>query len=132
MQESELADIFVLPLSSAGELIKDYSTQVPSFQINQESVRNAVEVGYDLRTEKLPDGNSSSSDVSKLPGEFPVQVFQASRYLTMQKIVLRQLLNTMSILGLIITLFIGAAAWLLAGRTLRPTQRAWKTADLCC
>lgn len=126
LQETELADIYVFPLSATGTLAEGYSTKVIPSRISSDAVEQALIHGNNLRTVKFEDGTSARILTYLVPGDYPVKVFQAGKYLTLQKIVLHELMNTMIILGAIVTLIIGLAAWFLAGRTLGPTQQAWE------
>ncbi len=126
LQETELADIFVFPLNATGMVAQGYSSNVIPSRINTDAVEQALINGSDLRTVKFPDGISARILTYLVPGDYPVKILQAGKYLTLQKIVLKELMNTMIILGAIVTLLIGLAAWFLAGRTLGPTQQAWE------
>lgn len=126
LQETELADIYVFPLSAKGMLAEGYSSKVIPSRISIDAVDQAIIHGNDLRTVKFGDGTSARILTYLVPGNYPVKVFQAGKYLTLQKIVLHDLMNTMIMLGAIVTLIIGLTAWFLAGRTLGPTQQAWE------
>ena len=126
LQESELADIYVIPLTSSGEIPAGFTASLSNTTIDQDAKASAMVNGYDLRTIKSQDGSSVRLLTYRVSGLKDIQLFQIGRFLNTQKTVLKNLMNTMMLLGAIAILFIGFAAWILAGRTLRPTQRAWE------
>lgn len=125
LKENELADIFVNPLSQTGTLIADISGQYSTGVVDSEAVLAAQKNGYDFRTIKTTSGVPVRLFTYVVPEGESVQVFQIGRYLSEQQKVLRNLLNTMILLGGVVTLFFGLASWLLAGRTIKPSQQAW-------
>ncbi len=125
LQETELADIYVLPLSAAGDVLVEYTNTTPLFQVDKTSALAAGTKGSDLRTVTLSNGLKLRILSYKVPGNYSVKVFQAGRYLTGQNTVLAQLLKSMFWVGAASILIISAAAWLLAGRTIRPIQMTW-------
>lgn len=125
LKENELADIFVNPLSQAGTLIMDISSQNSTGVVDSAAVLAAQKNGYDFRTIKTSSGVPVRLFTYVVPEGEKVQVFQIGRYLSEQQKVLRKLLNTMILVGGVVTLFFGLASWLLAGRTIKPSQLAW-------
>ncbi|PKN89696.1 MAG: hypothetical protein CVU45_06330, partial [Chloroflexi bacterium HGW-Chloroflexi-7] len=125
LKENELADIFVNPLSQTGNLITDISGQYSTGVVDSAAVLAAQKNGYDFRTIKTSSGVPVRLFTYIVPAGEKVQVFQIGRYLSEQQKVLRNLLNTMILLGGVVTLFFGLASWLLAGRTIKPSQLAW-------
>jgi signal transduction histidine kinase len=125
LQEAELADIYILPLTSNGELISGVTSTSSVALIDKDSALAAFTKGSDLRTITDPNGQKLRVLSYKVPGDYAVQVFQAGRYLTGQNIVLSQLLKAMLWIGIGSILLISLAAWLLAGRTIRPIQQTW-------
>lgn len=125
LKENELADIFVNPLSLTGTLLTDVSGQYSTGVIDSAAVLAAKKNGYDFRTIKTGSGVPVRLFTYVLPEGAKVQVFQIGRYLSEQQKVLRNLLNTMIILGGVVTIFFGLASWLLASRTIKPSQQAW-------
>ncbi len=125
LKENELADIFVNPLSQTGTLILDISSQYSSGVVDSAAVLAAQKNGYDFRTIKTSSGVPVRLFTYVVPEGEKVQVFQIGRYLSEQQKVLRNLLNTMILVGGVVTLFFGLASWLLAGRTIKPSQLAW-------
>jgi signal transduction histidine kinase len=86
---------------------------------------SAVKNGHDFRTVVTADNIAVRILTYRVPNSDIVEVFQVGRYLSAQRQVLRQLLNTMSLLGGLISILFGAASWVLAGRTIKPSQQAW-------
>jgi len=125
LQESELADIYVLPLLRNGTLITEFAIQGSSLAVNIDAVNAALKNGYDFRTISAPDGRSIRLFTYPVPAGENVEVFQIGRFLLEQQRVLQQLLNTMILLGGLVTILFGLASWILAGRTIKPSQQAW-------
>lgn len=125
LQESELADIFVLPLTLEGTIITGLNSQLTTAQVDSEAVAAALQHGSDFRTVKFTDGTSVRLFTYLVPDDKQVQIFQVGRYLSAQRQVLKQLLNTMVLLGGLITVLFGLASWVLSGRTIKPSQQAW-------
>jgi hypothetical protein len=125
LQEGELADIYVLALSQDGTLVSGFETQISSQMINTGAVSAAEQNGYDLRTIKNLDGVSIRLLTYLVPKGENVAVIQIGRYLSEQQRVLRQLLNAMILLGGMVTILFGLASWIMAGRTIKPSQQAW-------
>lgn len=125
LKENELADIFVNPLSQTGTLITDISGQYSTGFVDSAAVLAAQKNGHDFRTIKTSSGVPVRLFTYVVPEGEKVQVFQIGRYLSEQQRVLRNLLNTMILLGGVVTIFFGLASWILAGRTIKPSQLAW-------
>jgi len=125
LQENELADIYVNPLTQQGTLIADMGSQYATSFVDSAAVLAAQKNGYDFRTIKTSTGVSVRLFTYVVPEGEKVQVFQIGRYLSEQQRVLKSLLNTMILLGGVVTIFFGLASWFLAGRTIKPSQQAW-------
>ncbi len=125
LKENELADIFVNPLSQTGTLITDISGQYSTGFVDSAAVQAAQKNGYDFRTIKTSSGVPVRLFTYVVPEGEKVQVFQIGRYLSEQQKVLQRLLSTMILLGGVVTIFFGLASWVLAGRTIKPSQLAW-------
>ncbi|MBA4386105.1 MAG: histidine kinase [Anaerolinea sp.] len=125
LKENELADIFVNPLSQTGTLISYMSGQYSTGFVDSAAVQAAQKKGYDFRTIKTSSGVPVRLFTYVVPEGEQVQVFQIGRYLSEQQKVLKSLLNTMILLGGVVTIFFGLASWFLAGRTIKPSQLAW-------
>jgi signal transduction histidine kinase len=125
LQEGELADIYALPLTREGTPIVDFQTQTSAQLVDTEAVLAARQKGYDFRTIKTSDGVPVRLLTYVVPEGEKVGIFQIGRYLSAQQRVLKELLNTMVLLGGLVTLLFGIASWILAGRTIKPSQQAW-------
>jgi signal transduction histidine kinase len=125
LQENELADIFVMPLTQKGTLLTDIGPQYSKGFIDLKAVLAAQKNGYDFRTVNTSNGVPVRLFTYVVPAGEKVQVLQIGRYLSAQQRVLKRLLNTMILLGGVVTIFFGLASWFLAGRTIKPSQLAW-------
>ncbi len=125
LQEGELADIYALPLTNEGTLIIGLESQYPNQAIDMDAILAAKQKGYDFRTIKTIDGIPVRLLTYVVPEGEKVAIFQIGRYLSAQQRVLQELLNTMIVLGGLVTLLFGLASWILAGRTIKPSQQAW-------
>ncbi len=125
IQENELADIYVLPLTENGMFVNNTSSTVTLSNIDQDAVRAAIANGSDYRTIQTAERHSVRILTYLVAGSEEVQVLQVGRYLSSQQGLMRRLLNTMVLLGGLVTLFFGMASWFLAGRTIKPSQQAW-------
>lgn len=125
LKENELADIFVNPLTQQGTLITDAGGQYSTSFVDSAAVKAAQKNGYDFRTIKSNTGVPVRLFTYVVPEGEKVQVFQIGRYLSEQQRVLKNLLNTMILLGGFVTIFFGLASWFLAGSTIKPSQQAW-------
>jgi len=123
-QQSDLADIYLLPLNIDGDLVTGFSSSSSAIPVNLEAIAAAKIKGFDIRTYTNQYGYPVRLLTYVITSNEKIQVFQAGRFLTEQQNVLKQLLQTMIITGGLVTLLFGAAAWLLAGRTIKPSQQA--------
>lgn len=124
-RESVLADIYILPLTLNGDLVTGFNSQSNTTVVNLEAVTAARKTGSDFRTFLNQNGIKVRLFTYVISGKEQVQVFQAGRFLSSQEGVLQDLMRTMILAGGIVTLLFGVASWLLAGRTIKPSQEAW-------
>ena len=124
-QQSDLADIYLLPLTIEGGLVTGFEATSTRIPINLEAVNAAKVNGYDLRTYTNQLGIPVRLLTYVVISDQKAQVFQAGRFLYEQQRVLSQLMRTMVIAGALVTLFVGLLSWLMAGRTIKPSQEAW-------
>jgi signal transduction histidine kinase len=124
-RESVLADIYILPLNVEGTLISGISSAGLTAPVNLDAISSAEKNGSDFRTFTNQNGVPVRLFTYVASQGSSVKVFQAGRFLTAQQTVLNQLLKTMIIAGGIVTLLFGLASWLLAGRTIKPSQEAF-------
>ena len=98
-QQSDLADIYLLPLTIEGGLVTGFEATSTSIPINLEAVNAAKVNGYDLRTYTNQLGIPVRLLTYVVTSDQKAQVFQAGRFLYEQQRVLSQLLRTMIIAG---------------------------------
>jgi signal transduction histidine kinase len=124
--DGELASIFVLPLSADGQLLFDPNDAAPPpIAPVSAAVTIALASGSDMRTVQTPSGAAVRLLTYRLTREDGPTVLQLGRTLSDQERVLRQLLVGLLGLGGVSAVLMAAASWWLAGRSLRPAQRAW-------
>jgi signal transduction histidine kinase len=125
--DAELATIFVLSLSHAGQVLYTPPVAPPYFAPDQPAFDLAMVRGDDLRTVTLPDGRRARLLTYRLNhGAGPAAV-QLGRLLTDQDRVLKRLLMGLLALGGASVVLMGAGSWWLAGRSIRPAQQAWES-----
>lgn len=125
-RESGLADIYMLSLNIDGTLVSSSSSSAISAPVNFEAINAAEKTGSDFRTFTNQNGIRVRLFTYVIKTEGKVRAFQAGRFLTGQQFVLSQLLRTMIIAGALVTLLFGLASWLLAGRTIKPSEDAFE------
>jgi signal transduction histidine kinase len=124
--DSQLAPIFVAPLDDTGKLIQG-SNQTAAMVVNDPLANvKALSSGYDLRTTSLPDGQrvrllTYRTGILRGPA-----LLQVGRLLGDQDQILQQFLTGLTILASISMVLLGLGSWLLSGRAILPTQRAWE------
>jgi signal transduction histidine kinase len=124
--EGELSAIFVYPLDEKGTLLLNPNPYPPPMPPDLEAVLSAKKKGSDLRTSYLQDGTPVRMLTYTLPQEAGFNVLQLGRPFGDQVRVLNQFMLGLLALGGASTLVLGVGSWLLAGRSLKPTQRAWE------
>lgn len=124
-QQSDLADIYLLLLDIEGNMVTGFPSGSGSLPVNLEAIAVAKLNEYDIRTYTNQNGYPVRllTYVVSLQGK--TRIFQAGRFLSEQQNVLKQLMQTMIIAGGLVTVLFGVAAWLMAGRTIKPSQDAW-------
>lgn len=122
--DGELAAIFVLPLAANGQLV-DPSGETPPIPADNQALTSALERGSDWRTVNLSGGMRTRLLTYRVQSG-GVAALQLGRTLGDQDRVLNQLLIILLGLGGISAVLLGAASWWLAGRSLRPAQKAWE------
>ena len=125
LEESELADIFVLPLSIQGTLIKNPTFTYDPLILDQAAFLQAVKYGSDLRTVTTSDGTPIRLLTYRVASQTDIAAIQVGVSLQPEMNVLSQLLRGLILIGAASVLFIGAGAWVLAGKTIRPTLLAF-------
>jgi signal transduction histidine kinase len=114
--DGSLAPVFILPEAGgtpdAGAPVVD----------DPAAISNALETGSDLRTIRLGEDTRVRLLTYRVDSGTVVQV---GRLLTDQTRLLSQYLTGLIILGSISSLVLALVSWVLAGRSIKPTQRAW-------
>jgi signal transduction histidine kinase len=128
--DSELAPQFVLYLDASGKLTADSSTAEGESPSPIVEGYTAAFAAPDIRTVSLADGREVRVATYRLPAsavssDQPVAYIQAGRLLADQNRVLSQILWTVLLVCGGAALAVGLASWYLAGRALRPAQKAW-------
>jgi signal transduction histidine kinase len=115
--DGSLAPVFVFPdsggISLGGQLIV----------ANLAAIVHAQQTGSDLRTVQIDDDKRLRLLTYSL-GEGAI--LQVGRLLTDQDRLLSQYLVGLLITGSIASLLLALASWVLAGRSIKPAQRAWE------
>lgn len=111
-----LAPVFVVP--AAGSTVNAGAPIVKDPQ----AISQALRTGSDLRTIQLDDGSRLRLLTYRIGSG---GVLQVGRLLTDQDRLLAQYLAGLLILGSASSLFLALASWVIAGRSIKPTQHAW-------
>ena len=124
--DSQLASIFVLPLTAGGQLL--YPTTLPlPIAPDSEATRAALDGGYDWRTVRADDGKRVRLLTYRLDFEDGgPAALQVGRALDDQDRLLNQLLIGLLGLSGLGVILLGAGCWWLAGRSFIPAQKAWE------
>jgi signal transduction histidine kinase len=123
---SEIADIVALPLTIEGTPLTGTVVTNSWLPANKEAVASAIVNGYDYRTIKLEDGTPVRLLTYRVPITNEIGIIQVGRSLKAQQAVLEQLVKGIWLIGGIFLLLLAIVSWLLAGRSIRPTQVAWE------
>lgn len=123
--DGEMAAMFVLPLTAAGEVVFDPNPVIWRYPPNQAAIAYARTHGHDLRTATLANGDRVRLLTYKLLRHDETGFLQIGRLLGDQDRVLNYLLLTLLGLGGVVMVGIGAGSWWLAKRSIRPAQQAW-------
>jgi len=111
-----LAPVFVVP--AAGSTVNAGAPIVKDPQ----AISQALRAGSDLRTTRLDDGSRLRLLTYRIGSG---GVLQVGRLLTDQDRLLSQYLTGLLILGSASSLVLALASWVIAGRSIKPTQHAW-------
>jgi signal transduction histidine kinase len=124
--DSELASVFILPISPGGTVIRPAGGQAPLVTPDAASIQAAIASGLDLRTITRDDGRHVRLLTYRLDGKGGPSVLQVGRAVDDQRRVLAQLLSALLLFGGAAGLLLAAGSWWMAGRAIRPAERAWK------
>jgi len=111
LEESELADIFVLPLTIQGLPVLGNIQVISSSQIDPQAFQQALKYGSDLRTIKTSEGTLIRVLTYRVPSASDVAAIQVGKSLQPEMDVLMQLLRGLILIGLGSVIFIGVGAW---------------------
>jgi signal transduction histidine kinase len=123
---SEIADIVALPLTIQGTPITGTVVTNTWLPANKDAIAAAIVNGYDYRTIKLDDGTPVRLLTYRVPIDNQIGIIQVGRSLKNQQTMLNQLVNGILFIAGICLLFLALMSWLLAGRSIKPTQLAWE------
>jgi signal transduction histidine kinase len=126
MYDSELASVFVLPISPGGTVIRPAGGQAPLVTPDAASIRAAIAGGSDLRTMTRDDGSHVRLLTYRLDTKGGPSVLQVGRSVDDQQRVLGQLLSALLLFGGAAGLLLAAGSWWMAGRAIYPAENAWK------
>jgi signal transduction histidine kinase len=114
--DGSLAPVFVLPEAGNPSV-----SGVPAVN-DPGAISRALQTGSDLRTIRLDDGTRLRLLTYHIGNG---NVLQVGRLLIDQDRLLSQYLTGLMLLGSAASLVLALASWGLAGRSIKPTQRAW-------
>ena len=114
--DSNLAPVFVLPEGGSISISGQRIVADPA------AIAQAAQNGSDLRTVLNADGSRLRLLTYSIGGG---AFLQAGRLLSDQDRLLSQYLAGLFFLGCIASLLLASASWVLAGRSIKPAQRAW-------
>jgi signal transduction histidine kinase len=126
VQISELADIVVLPLTVEGTPIQGIVITNYWLPIDKTAIASAIVSGSDIRTIKLEDGTPVRLLTYRVTGPYDIGIIQVARSLKTQQEMMGDLLGGVIVIGAISILILGIAAWMSAGRSIKPMQLAWE------
>jgi signal transduction histidine kinase len=129
--DSELAPQFVLHLDSNGALLPDAASTEDELPTPIAQGYEAATSAPDVRTATLADGRKVRVATYRLPAaaissDQPIAYIQAGRLLADQNNVLGRILLTVLLACAGAAVAVGLTSWYLAGRSLRPAQKAWE------
>jgi signal transduction histidine kinase len=123
---SEIADIVALPLTIEGTPITGTVVTNTWLPANKDAMASAIVNGYDYRTITLSDGTPVRLLTYRVPISNQIGIIQVGRSLKDQQNLLDELIRGILIIAGVCLLFLGVMSWLLAGRSIKPTQLAWE------
>ena len=114
--DGSLAPVFIVPAAGSAS-----SSGAPAVT-DPAAISQALQAGSDLRTIRLDNGARLRLLTYRINSQ---TALQAGRLLTDQDRLLSQYLTGLLILGSAASLVMALASWALAGRSIKPSQRAW-------
>ncbi len=122
----ELAPIFITIVDPTGIITVDPNSIPAPIQPVMEGIQAADTRLYDLRTIKASNGADIRLLTYRIPQAGVPVYIQLGRLIGDQSRLLGQYLVGTLIIGGVALLLLGGASWLLAGRSIRPAQRAFE------
>jgi len=123
---SEIADIVALPLTIEGTPITGTVVTNSWLPANKDAVAAAIVNGSDYRTITLDDGTPVRLLTYRVPITNQIGIIQVGRSLKSQDAMLNELVKGILLIAAVCILFLGVMSWLIAGRSIKPTQLAWE------
>ena len=128
--EGELSAIFILPLDPEGKIIFNPNPFDPPMQPNLDALKNSQKNNFDVRSVKLGDGETFRILTYQLPVETGIDSLQLGKSIDDHLKILNQFLEGILIIGSASVFVLGFGSWLLAGRMLAATEKAWENQQL--
>ncbi len=122
----ELAPIFAMVVDVSGTVTSDLNAIHSPIQPVLEGIQGANAGMYDLRTVKTSSGANVRLLTYRVPEALIPAYIQLGRLIGDQSRLLNQYMVGTLIIGGAALLLLGAASWLLAGRSIKPAQRAFE------
>lgn len=126
LEQSELADIFVMPLTIQGLPVSGSQQVISPSSIDSAAFRQALKYGSDLRTVKVSDGTLIRVLTYRIHSSAGTAAIQVGKSLQGQMDVMAQLLRGLILIGAGSVLFIGVGAWFLSGKSIHPAEEAFE------
>jgi signal transduction histidine kinase len=122
----ELAPIFAMVVDVSGNITSDLNAIRSPIQPVLDGIRGANAHLYDLRTIQASNGANVRLLTYRIPEALIPAYIQIGRLIGDQSRLLNQYMIGTLIIGGAALLMLGAASWLMAGRSIKPAQRAFE------
>jgi signal transduction histidine kinase len=119
-----LASIFSFKLDAAGSLLTNLNPS-PPIQPDLEAVSKALGQGSDLRTIHLAENTPVRLLTYRVPQEQGYIIIQLGSMMSDQAKILQQYVIGILIFGTLTLIVLGMGSWWLAGRSLKPAEKAF-------
>ncbi len=123
--EGELAPIFALGRDDIGTTVNLTNPAPPPMTFDEAAGQAATVTGMDLRTFQLSNGTPVRLLTYQLPPGYALGVVQIGRPLNDQVRLMREFINGWLLLSVVSLILLGLGSWLIAGRSIRPAQKAF-------
>ena len=124
LEESQLADIFVIPLNIQGAPIVGQTSAAVPFQSDTAAFLQAIKYGSDIRTIQASDGTPIRILTYRVPAQAGIAALQVGKSLKSQMDLLTQLLRGLILIGMGSVFIIATGAWFLSGKSIQPATLA--------